>query len=190
MFRTMFVVLIALIAVSPAFGQEVLVFATSQRTTGSFGGLAGADTLCTNWANAAGLSGGWTAWLSTSTDDARARIIDAEYQLLDGTVIATSLADLTDGTLNAPINLDEDGNDASGSDVWTGTLQDGTFGGDDTCNDWTDATGNFGAVAGDTDPTGPEWTEQPIGILCNNALRLFCFSAFEVPVELQKFTVE
>ena len=42
--------------------------------------------------------------------DARNRILDGEYRLLNGTtVVANNKADLTDGTLNAAINLAENG---------------------------------------------------------------------------------
>ena len=187
MFHTLVIAGFVVVMCSPAFGQQyVEVFATSGTFDGDLGGLSGADTICTNAATAANLSGSWVAWLSTDTEDAKDRIPDSEYRLLDGTVIANDIGDLTDGDIDNPINLDEFEIDASGSDVWTGTLEDGTLG-SASCNDWT---GGVVGVAGDTDPTGPEWTEQPFQILCNNALRLFCFAAVAVPVEVQKFSVD
>jgi hypothetical protein len=57
--------------------------------------------------NAAGLSGIWTAWLSDENTDARDRIPDGQYQLLDETLVTNDKDDLTDGMLKATINLDE-----------------------------------------------------------------------------------
>jgi hypothetical protein len=105
---------------------------------GDLDGLAGADAICTQSAANAGLSGNWTAWLSDDTEDARDRIPAGIYQLLDGTVVANSLFDLTHGVLKAPINLDENG-DPLGGFVWTGTQPDGT-GTSQNCIGWTVAT--------------------------------------------------
>jgi len=191
MFRIAFLALLVLVAFSPAFGQQyVEVFATSVTSTGNLGGLSGADTTCTDTATAAGLSGNWVAWLSTGAEDARDRIVDSEYRLLDGTVIANDLADLTDGNIDNAIDVDENGNDASGSDVWTGTLEDGTVA-PDTCNEWTDGAITAEGLSGDTDLADGGWTEQqPVSLFCSFDIRLYCFSAVEVPVELQEFSVD
>ena len=75
-----------------------------------FGNLAGGDALCQERAEAVGLNGTWTAWLSDDNTDAIDRIPDGEYQLLSGAgVIADNKDDLTDGSLKAPIFEDEFG---------------------------------------------------------------------------------
>ena len=160
----------------------VQVFATSQRFAGDLGGLTGAggtgaltgaDGLCTSAAAAAGLAGAWTAWLSDSTTDARDRILDTEYRLLDGTLVATSLADLTDGTLTAAIDQDENGATFAGN-PWTGTQPDGTAAGD-SCGDWTDATSGSDGTQGQFPSTTGTWTQLGTAP-CDFQRALYCFS--------------
>jgi hypothetical protein len=111
-----------LLAALPA---RKVVFISSQTYDGNLGGLAGADAKCQTLATTAGLAGTYVAWLSDSTTDAASRIGPGAYALVDGTIVATGLPDLLDGTLVAPINLTESGaplNDRA----WTGTAPDGT----------------------------------------------------------------
>jgi PKD repeat protein len=113
---------------APSSGEVVQVFATSVPHNGNFGGLPGADQFCQELAVTAGLSGTWRAWLSDENTDARDRIPDGEYRLLDAseTVVASDLEDLTDGELDAPINVSEKGGPPATSSVWTSTKTDGT----------------------------------------------------------------
>jgi len=169
----------------------VQVFVTSLSYDGNFPGLAGADTACTTAATNANLPGDWTAWLSDGPTDAVDRILDAEYQLLDGTVVANNKADLTDGTLDAPINQDEHGNTLSaGFIVWTATDIDGTFGLSGNCVNWTTASNANTAQTGLLDSATATWTDAGGGAPCNTTHRLYCFADQEVPVELQEFSVE
>jgi len=180
MFRKLLVAIVLVMVFSPAFAQ-VHVFVTSGDSTGNLGGLAGADATCTAAATGAGLTGTWTAWLSTSTTDASTRILDGEYQLLDGTVVATSLADLTDGSLSAAINLDESMASAASGNAWTGTLATG-LASTDTCSDWTDGTDASSTVIGDTDNTNGGWTELASTNPCDFQRRLYCFADVGMPV--------
>jgi len=192
MFRKVFLALLVLVAFSPAFGQVqyVEVFVTSDFQEGDFGGLAGANIICENAAANATppLSGNWVAWLSDSQNNAESNVPDAQYRLLDGTVVAANIGDLTDGTLDAAINLSENLALVT-TFAWTGTLQDGTSSGQD-CNGWTN--GGFLSVGtvGDTDDTGPRWTDSPPAGLCDLPRPLYCFAAAAVPVEVQKFSVD
>ena len=90
------------------------IFVTSQRHDGNFGGITGADTFCQGLATSAGLSGTYLAWLSDTTTSPSARFAQANvpYRLVDGTTIANDWADLVDGSIQNPINLDEYGNAA------------------------------------------------------------------------------
>ena len=105
------------------------VFVTSQSHNGDFGGLTGADAFCQNLALTAGLSGTYKAWLSDTTGSPATRFAPASvpYRLIDGTTIANDWNDLTDGTIQTPINLDEYGNAVSSSMVFF-TMTDGTAG--------------------------------------------------------------
>jgi hypothetical protein len=166
----------------------VEVFVTSQSFTGDlkssageFTGLDGADTICTNAAKDAGHEGAWTAWISDGNTDVVDRMFDAEFQLLDGTIVANSLADLTDGTLQVPINLDENLDTVlagSNSQVWTATESDGRYGDSGTCNSWTSSDGEtfFGQI-GDASSVFAGWTDVGAGNPCDSVNRLYCFSA-------------
>jgi PKD repeat protein len=159
----------------------VEVFVTAGAMKGNLGGLAGADATCTAAATAAGLAGTWTAWLSDSTTNAKDRILDAEYRRLDGTVVANDLADLTDGTLDAAINRDENGAAVS-SNPWTGTQSDG-IGTAETCSDWTDSKNSSQGAQGDTDNTDGTWTQLGSTAPCDFNRRLYCFADVSAPVE-------
>jgi hypothetical protein len=119
------------------------VFITSAFYAGyRVGGLDGADAECQGLAVDAGLEGTYKAWLSTDTESAADRLTHATvpYVLVDGTVIAENWTDLTDGSLLAPINLDETGAVGFGS-AWTSTQADGSYwgtpGDEDDCTDWS-----------------------------------------------------
>jgi hypothetical protein len=180
----------------------VQVFRTSTTHQGDLGqfdpsseddGLAGADAECQERAEDAGLAGTWTAWLSTSSKDgvpgvdAIDRILDGRYELVDGTVIADDMADLTDGELNAPINLNEFGSKEN-DDTWTGTRPDGTDTGTN-CSNWTSSGGEGGCTEGAPDcgvygsgehTTNSTWTQfNNVGVKCTEDSSLYCFGGGE-----------
>ncbi len=157
------------------------VFVTSATFRGDLGGSSGADALCATAASDAGLSGTWRAWVSgPSTAAGRFTHASVPYALLDGTKIADSWTDLTDGTLDAPIDMNELGSRVSASAVWTGTESDGgqpSTGAND-CLDWSTGSSTTSGRAGFTDETGSYWT-WTMGLAglprCNTSHRLYCF---------------
>lgn len=173
------------VTAAPPSDDVVQVFVTSTAHQGDLGGLAGADAICQERAEAAGLPGtDWTAWLSDGTTNAVGRISDGQYRLLNGTVVANSKADLTDGMLEAPINLNEY-RQAQVGFAWSATNLDGTGTGN-TCNDWTDASSeqggcpdpgdpNCGSV-GSTSASNAEWTKlNAAPFQCSAQYNLYCF---------------
>jgi hypothetical protein len=114
------------------------------------------------------------AWLSDASTSPVTRFAQATipYALLDGTVIATSFADLLDGQLAAPLNRDEKNAVTSGAFAWTGTKADGTVS-SDTCNDWQVAVAATG-TRGSADATDATWTNAGVSG-CYFPQRLFCF---------------
>jgi hypothetical protein len=152
------------------------VFVTSTTHGGNFGGPEDGDVICGERAAAAGLGGAWKVWLSASGVHARDRIADAEYRLVDGTsVVATSLADLTDGTIAHAIDQNEFGTTLSGGqNVWTGTLANGTAFAL-RCSDWSDGGGGGEGMAGSVSSTGGAWTNAVDIMPCNEELHLYCF---------------
>jgi hypothetical protein len=164
----------------------VMVFVTSLSYDGNFPGLAGADAACTTAANNAGLPGTWTAWLSDNDTDAVDRIFNnagTSYQLVDGTVIADSLADLLDGTLDSPIQVDETGTPIPGGavEVWTATGTDGTNPGVGTCSNWTTNVDTQVARIGRLNAVDATWTDAGGGQSCELFNRLYCFADQVVP---------
>jgi len=209
MFRRLIIAGFIVVMCSPAFGQQyVEVFVTGGAYPGDISaggghGQAGGDFACTDAANKAGLAGTWTAWLGAGSCvtcmDPRDRILDSEYRLLDGTVVANNKADLLDGTLDAPINMDQNRNTVStnSDEVWTGTGADGTGSfGPGTCTVWTTNSSGTRARIGFANATDDTWTDagqgdpNTGGQTCDSLNRLYCFADGEVPVELQKFSVE
>jgi hypothetical protein len=164
------------------YGNAKFVFLTQNRYSGNLGGLAGGDAFCQSEADAAGLPGTYKAWLSTASASPNTRFTQATvpYILPNGTWVARDWADLTDGSLLAPIDRGPDGEpiDCTGWDcwVWTGTKADGT---PDTytpirdCTGWTDALTWYG-VLGDTAATGSQWSIND-SLFCANLLHLYCF---------------
>jgi hypothetical protein len=155
------------------------VLVTSTGYDGNLGGLAGADQKCRDRAVAGGLGGTWRAWLSTSSVSAKDRVLDATYRTLDGRLVATHKADLTDGAITSLIDVDEFGAPA-GVNVWTGTLSNGTAHGSNTCLDWTSASedvfGGFGLSAyGATSWTHWVIDIDPIAQCAISTLSLYCF---------------
>jgi hypothetical protein len=169
------------------------IFVTSQRHDGNFGGITGADTFCQGLATSAGLSGTYLAWLSDTTTSPSARFAQANvpYRLVDGTTIANDWADLVDGSIQNPINLDEYGNAAPSSMVFTFTMTDGTAGvfqstttncyGDDChCNNWTNSNGQGsptpGSAVGQTTQTNDDWTDYSYYNGCGpTGQPIYCF---------------
>jgi uncharacterized repeat protein (TIGR02543 family) len=116
------------------------VFVTSTSYTGNIGGLAGADAACQARANAAGLTGTYKAWLSTSSVNAINRFGSARGWIRkDGKPFADQLSDITTSHVLYPARLDEFGNDVLSASVYTGSNNIGTLGVWGACSDWTSA---------------------------------------------------
>lgn len=155
------------------------VFVSSTRHKGNMaptGGLAGGDAICQGLADNAALGGTWTAWLSTDSVDARDRISDHPYFLVDGvTQVATGVADLTDGVLNNSIEQTEFGAITMDKVVWTGTSSTG-LAALSNCQNWTTSApfGPIGAIGLANVASNGSWTnDRTEG--CFFEQRLYCF---------------
>lgn len=151
-----------------------LVFVTSARQNADFGGVDGADELCASEASAAGLDGEFRAWLSTLSSPVADRLEQSTdpYVLVDGTRIADDWTDLTDGTIQAAIDLDAGGRVRSG-DVWTGTLPDGQPFESGDCEGFRSGSSEVISLCGTTQSAASSWTANQTPS-CNTELRLFC----------------
>lgn len=167
------------------------VFISSTQTDGIIGGVAGADALCQGYAEAAGLSGTYQAWLSQDAESAPAfRFGSTSFKgwYLQPTVPPTPVAqgwdDLTgknednkNNYLRNAINADEFGNLLGETGVWSNTGADGfqhEFGVD--CNDRAEIplelSGSYGLSRSDVLTTS--WSHVS-AIECNVMHRLYCF---------------
>jgi hypothetical protein len=109
-----------------------IVFVTSQIYDGNLGGLSGADAKCAARATSGGLIGTFKAWISgdSATQEARDRMSQADvpYRRVDFVKVADNWTDLIDGTLDAPINVNEHGNTVVSSlTAYTNTDPDGSL---------------------------------------------------------------
>ena len=135
---------------------------------GDLGGLAGADKICQERAQAAGAGGKtWHAYLSTQGPgavNARDRIGSGPWQNAKGNVIAKNVAELHgQNNVTKQTALTEKGEMVNGRgdtpnmhDILTGTQPDGTAfaaGDDRTCGNWT-KSGQGSAMVGHHDRLG------------------------------------
>jgi hypothetical protein len=166
-------------------GGRCRVFTTSTTHTGKLGGLAGADDICQGLAGAAGLPGAYRAWLSDSTGSPSTRFVRSTgpYQRVDGVTVAHDWANLTSGTLLAPLIVTEQGNvvpDDVTRLIWTCTAPTGVeFSGSD-CEDWTtERPIVLGGFVGSADEVTAAWSGENSYHSCNGDLRLYCFQQSE-----------
>ncbi len=145
------------------------VFVTSATFLPNFGGTTLADAKCNGIAVAAGLGGQWKSWTSDSMQSTplmRFAQSPGPYMLLDDqTIVASSLAALTNVGLLHAITLDENQQQVgSPFEVWTGTKPNGSYAGS-ACTDWKfpSADNIFGAVgiAGTPPAGGPRPRNKP-----------------------------
>jgi len=154
-----------------------VIFVTSKAYGGALGGLVGADDKCNTLAMEAGLAnaGSFMAWLSTTDKSPLSRMThhDEPYLLLDGkTVLAASWTDLTDGTLDNKIAVNEKGVPPTDAYVWTGTTALGESA-SPSCQDWTSPNKGDAGLQGSALSTDAKWSEDD-ATSCANSGRLFC----------------
>lgn len=144
---------------------------------GNFGGIAGADQLCTTLATEVSPALGaktWRAYLSTSTEDARDRIGDGPWRNAAGVIVGNDIDQIHDQAAggaseetwplaDASIALDERGQQLPGNpvlhDILTGSNADGTVSASGTCADWTSEEGT--TRAGHSDRMGGMLNPSP-----------------------------
>lgn len=151
----------------PTGPMSFFVTSAGSGNGGDLGGLAGADAICQNLAEAAGHGDiTWRAYLSTqgpNAVNARDRIGDGPWFNANGTRLAADIDALHSSAhrFAAFTALDELGRRIPGSgyvpnrhDILTGTRPDGTAypaGEDMTCNNWTSSSDNNKARVGHHD---------------------------------------
>ena len=151
------------------------IFVTSAVQTAGLGGIVGADEICATEAADANLQGEFKAWLSTTSSSVAERLSHdgGPFVRVDEVIVANDWADLVDGALLAPINLDANGQPRTG-DVWTGTLETGASYTVDDCAAFTSGDNADGhAYCGSSTSTTATWTYNQRAA-CASTLRLYC----------------
>ena len=174
-------------------GPPLKVFVTAGRYAASLGGLPGADAVCAKEAAAANLSGVYKAWLSDDSQSPSTRFIHSAspYARLDGVILASDWADLTDGTLGAPIRVTALGNeipaDSSGCFppdigecpwVCSNTLSSGVeeHFGLQSCKQWFSSDSGPQGSVGDLTSSAASWSGTNDDVLCSVLhCHLYCF---------------
>ncbi len=169
---------------------QTRVFVTSEIFDGALGGLMGvmgADLKCQRAADNAGLNSSFKAWISNIPSPSASQRLPhnhTPYLRLDGAMVAANWSDLTDGSLLAPINIDEFGNTVNDENVWTGTNYTGlpmtpfmVY----SCNNWTEnrIEGGGGGI-GNTQFTDERWTHL-VAQSCSAQASLYCIEQSSDP---------
>lgn len=175
------------------FRNYKVVFVSSEKHAGNFGGVTGADGVCQNLANSFLIYGTFKAWLSSSTENAIDRIgSTGPWYLVDGT---TKVADSSDDLwtpesywgmyIDNPITLTEKGavvlmensNNQYTASVWTGSNYRGTYTGSN-CTDWQSsdisAYGTVGATYYQLTSSPAYWTNSWTAT-CSEQKHIYCF---------------
>jgi len=157
-----------------------MVFITSVTFPGNqIGGIAGADTLCNNFATTAGLPGTYKAWISDDTMGPAVTFTHGAVPYVNtvGDVIANDWIGLTSGVLLNPILYDESGvttlpPTGGPIPVWTGTDPLGNPVVGQNCAGWA-AVGLTG-IQGFGNSTNVIWTLDS-ALNCALPAHLYCF---------------
>ena len=188
---------------------SALVFVSNEQFDGALGGPRGADEICAEIAEDAGLGGYWMSWTSdlcTSPYKRFEKRTDGDgipYRMLDGTEISSSWVRMTlippppnEAYLDNPINRDELGNNISpgfsgclsttpafGCAAWTNTSIDGTVRPENGCKG---LTSNAGTAGGDTESAlgltfsiATGWSQGDFLTCAITAPHLYCFEQSE-----------
>jgi hypothetical protein len=152
-----------------------LMFVTSTTYTGNLGGLAGADAICRERANAGGRAGTYKAWLSTSTVNANTRLGTASgWVRVDGKPFVSSMNDLGNGKLFTPPRIDEFGNDIGEVGAMTSTTTGGVYANNGDCAGWTSSSSGAQVSTGTSAGNGAMFEIYGIGN-CAGTFHLYCF---------------
>lgn len=132
--------------------NQNVVFITSQKHLGNFGGLSGANAFCNSAAVAAGVPGTFVAFLGTAAGSGTtpyAQLGSARGWIrIDGRPFTDTVSGLqTSRTMWYPMSLDEFGNPGA-TQYFTGIINPLETTGS-TCNDWTSSSNNVTAIGGE-----------------------------------------
>ena len=152
-----------------------LVFVTRATFAGNLGGLAGADAKCGTSASAAGISGTFVAYLSTTAVDAALRVTgNGPWNDLKGHRLFDAGAARWAGFPKLSIRTDETGDDSVNEAFryWTGSEAQGTRSAS-TCGSWTLASGIALGTSGYKLANDHQWISESDRD-CSEKLSILC----------------
>ncbi|TDR41746.1 hypothetical protein DFR29_110230 [Tahibacter aquaticus] len=172
------------LSLPPSGGKQA--FITRELSTGNLGtsplaggnsGLAAADAICRNSAQAANLyePQSYKAYIAAGSNPAARFQNDGPWFRLDGVRFADDFAQISSGFVRAPLNLTETGlyRNSFVNYAWTGVDNNGSFG--VNCSGWNASSG-----AGWTslpEANGPRWPRSYLdSVGCSLLQALYCLS--------------
>jgi len=193
------------VCVEGACESAALVFVSSRRSNAALGGPRGADRICADLAEAAGLGGYWFSWTSDPCTSPFKRFEKSTipYRMLDGTQISSSWERLTtdppplgEGYLDNDFNIDENGtvpvsetvcersvNAEEGCFTWTNTNVLGrvdALGNNNGCLGLTTGDSQFApSTVGEMYSRFSAWTDGKFFTCGIDNVRIFCFEQSE-----------
>ena len=173
------------VTVNVASTNQNIVFLTSQKHVGNFGGLAGANAFCNSSAVAAGVPGNFVAFLGTAAGQGTspyAQLGSARGWIrIDGLPFTDTVSGLQTGRIMwYPAALDEFGNPGA-TEYFTGLVNPLETTGS-TCTDWTSSSNSVTAIGGEGSEGGyfDSFWLMPCG-----AASIACFGTdFTTPVSV------
>ncbi|MCA9690274.1 MAG: DUF4215 domain-containing protein [Nannocystaceae bacterium] len=160
--------------------RDRVIFVTFEPFPADLGGLDGADHICQAAAADAGLehADSFRAWIASKdgSPDTRMHKSTGRYVLVTGLPVAQSWDDLTDGTLENPINVTELGT-LSENGVFTNTTPQGTLHPEPfDCDGWTSVSGDLLYRFGISAVTDERWVDYDMfgPDVCLGESRLYC----------------
>jgi hypothetical protein len=186
------------VCVEGACEAAALVFVSSTQSDAALGGPRGADQICADLAEAAGLGGYWFSWTSDGCTSPLQRFEKSAlpYRMLDGTQVSPSWARMTmdpppsgKGYLDHRINIDETGeipatvqecdssvNPPQGCFVWTNTTSQGNVHINNGCLGLTTNDSLFApSTVGRITSISRGWTDGNFRTCGIDNLRIYCF---------------
>jgi hypothetical protein len=151
------------------------VFITDKTYLPDFGSAAAANQICQSTANTRKLGGTWLAWIADSKFSPATDFDQSAepYVLLDGTLIASDWADLIDGMLAHPIDMNELHATIGSRETWTGVYLDGTAS-SDNCLEWTSNVPADLGTNGVSSVGDYGWSDIYLQF-CDRWVSLYCF---------------
>jgi hypothetical protein len=160
---------------------------------GDMSGISGADSLCETWASSGGIGGTYVAILSTSTQNASARLGTARgWVRPDNRPVGDLPSEIFnyDVGLLAPLWITANGSNVGAQSVWSASDNEGIFnasaGGTD-CSAWSSSDNASRAWYGFSNTTA-EWLSRGALTSCDQQLHIYCFQIdHTAPLDLSEF---